>query len=59
MVDIKELKRIEKLLRENDVYVESSIEGKGCHLGKFKGFSLDADDSVIIETDIDALSCTK
>lgn len=58
MIDMKELERIEKLLRENDVYIMSSIEGKGHHIGRFKGFALDANDSLIIETDIDSLSCT-
>lgn len=58
MIDMKEMERIEKLLRENDVYIMSSIGGKGHHIGRFKGFRLDANDSLIIETDIDGMSCT-
>lgn len=54
----EEMKKVELWLKANNVYVMSSIEGKGHHLGRFKGFSLDADDNLIIDVDIDSLSCT-
>ena len=57
-MEYEEIKRLEKLLKENDVYIIASIEGKGHHIGRFKGFSLDADDGLIIDVDIDKESFT-
>lgn len=54
----EEMKKVEEWLKTNDAYVMSSIEGKGHHIGRFKRFGLDADDNLIIEVDIDSLSCT-
>ena len=53
-----ELNKIKEKLEEQNVYVIASIEGKGCHIGRFKGFSLDANKQLIIEVDIDEKSCT-
>ena len=52
------MKKIEEWLNKNNVYVAASIDNKGVHIGRFKGLSLDADDDLIIEVDIDSLSCT-
>lgn len=58
-VDYEEMKQIENKLKENKAYVISSIDEKGHHVGRFKGFSLDANGDLIIEIDIDAISSTK
>lgn len=55
---ITEMKEIESKLKELNVYVISSVEGKGSHIGRFKGFSEDANGNLVIEVDIDMLSCT-
>ena len=47
-----------QISKEHNVYIISSVEGKGNHVGRFKGFSVDADGDLIIEADIDGLSCT-
>jgi hypothetical protein len=47
-----------EIVQSSTLY-HQQIEGKGHHIGRFKGFALDANDSLIIETDIDSLSCTK
>ena len=56
--DYKKLKEIEEYLKEHNVYISSSIENNGTHIGRFKGITLDADGFPIIECDIDAMSCT-
>lgn len=56
--DYKKLKEIEEFLKEHNVYIASSIEGKGLHIGRFKEIALDADGFPIIECDIDEASCT-
>lgn len=58
MMTIAEMNEIEAKLKEHNVYIISSVEGKGNHVGRFKGFSVDADGDLIIEADIDGLSCT-
>ena len=55
----KELRELEKSLKDNGAYVASSIEGKGTHIGRFIGLSLDANGEVIILCDIDKKSVTK
>ena len=57
-MSIDELNKIEDKLREQNVYIMSSVDGKGVHIGRFKGFSRNANDDLIIEADIDAVSCT-
>ena len=56
--DYQKLKEIEEFLKEHNVYIASSIEGKGLHIGRFKEIALDADGFPIIECDIDEVSCT-
>lgn len=57
-------KTIQELIKNNtynknqEVYIIASIEGKGNHIGRIKNISLDADDDVIIEVDIDEKSVT-
>ena len=48
----------EKMLKADNIYIISSIDDKGTHVGRFKRCSLDADGNLIIETDIDSVSCT-
>ena len=57
-ISITDIDKIESMLREHNVYIISSIGGKGNHVGRLKGFSLDADGNLIIETDIDKKSST-
>lgn len=57
-------KTIQELIKNNtynknqEVYIIASIEGKGNHIGRIKNISLDADDDVVIEVDIDEKSVT-
>lgn len=57
-------KTIQELIKNNtynknqEVYIIASIEGKGNHIGRIKNISLDTDDDVIIEVDIDEKSVT-
>ena len=51
-------KELEQKLKEYDVYILSSIGGKGHHVGRFKGISVDANGDLIIDTDIDKYSIT-
>lgn len=48
----------EKMLESDNIYIVSSIDNKGTHVGRFKRCSLDADGNLIIEIDIDGVSCT-
>ena len=52
-------KEIEKELKEHDVYIISSVGGKGHHIGRFKTISVDANGDLIIESDIDEVSITR
>lgn len=55
----KDLQMIEAILRKYNVYIISSVDGKGNHVGRLKGFSVDADGDLVIDADIDELSCTE
>ena len=57
-MSIQEFRNIEDKLRKQNVYIIASVDGKGVHIGRFKGFSRDANDDLIIEADIDSVSCT-
>lgn len=45
--------------KNQEVYIIASIEGKGNHIGRIKNISLDVNDDVIIEVDIDEKSVTE
>lgn len=49
---------IENILNEHKTYIISSVEGKGVHIGRFHGLSLDADGDWVIDADLDEKSCT-
>lgn len=49
---------IDKILKEHDVYIVSSVKGQGHFLGRLKGISLDAENGIVLDTDIDALDCS-
>lgn len=55
----KVAKELEQKLKEYDVYILSSVGGKGHHVGRFKGISVDANGDLIIDADIDEYSITK
>lgn len=57
-MNIEEIKKIDEWLCKNNVYIASSIDGKGVHIGRFIGLTLDVDGDLVIYTDIDSLSCT-
>lgn len=57
--DYKKLRELELFLLEHNVYILSSIEGKGIHVGRFKQISLDADGNPVIECDIDKESSVR
>ena len=54
-----ELRKFEEELKKYNTYIASSIEGKGTHIGRFRGLSLDANGDIIILCDIDKDSVTK
>jgi len=56
---IAEMREIENKLREKNIYIVASVEGKGNYVGRFNGFGCDADGDLIIWTDIDEVSCTR
>lgn len=49
---------VEKILNEHKTYIVSSVDGKGVHIGRLQGMSLDADGDWVIEVDLDGKSCT-
>ena len=53
------LAKLRSIIDNRNVYVMSTIDGCGCHIGKITGFSLDANDGIVIETDIDGVSTTR
>lgn len=54
-----EAKEIETMLRKHNAYIISSVDGKGAHVGRLKGVTVDADGNLVIESDIDNVSCTR
>lgn len=57
-MSIEKLNTIADTLRKQNAYIISSIDGEGVYIGRFKGFSCDADGDLVIEADIDGISCT-
>lgn len=53
-----ERERIEAILKKHGTYLLSTIGGKGCHVGCYKGIALDADANWIIEADVESMSGT-
>lgn len=53
------LSKLRSIISNRDVYIMSTVDGKGCHIGKITGVSLDANDGIVIETDIESVSATK
>lgn len=53
------LAQLRSIIDNCEVYIMSTIDGKGCHIGKITGVSLDANDGIVIETDIESVSVTK
>lgn len=51
-------RHIKSLLTDSGAYIMSSIEGKGCHIGRIKDVGLDSDGNMVIDIDIDRVSCT-
>lgn len=56
--DMRKLKEVKEFLNKHNVYIASSIEEKGTHIGRFKDIMLDADGYPVIICDIDKESCT-
>lgn len=53
-----ERERIEAILKKHGTYILSTIDGQGCHVGCYKGISLDADANWIIEAEVESMSET-
>ena len=53
------LAKLRSIIDNRNVYIMSTIDGCGCHIGKITGVSLDANDGIVVETDIDGVSATK
>ena len=53
------LAKLRSIIDNRNVYIMSKIDGKGCHIGKITGVSLDAFDGIVIETDIESVSATR
>lgn len=45
--------------KNSEVYIISSIDGKGIHIGKITGFARDSGDGIVLETDIEEESVTE
>ena len=58
-VNIEEMEKIKDVLRKHNTYIISEIDGQGIHMGEIKNIALDANDSWIIETDIESISVTE
>lgn len=55
---MQELQKNNTYNEKQDVYIIASIDGKENHIGRIKNISLDADNDVVIEVDIDKESVT-
>lgn len=55
---MENLMKLKLILDKCDPYVFSTIDGKGCHIGKITEVGLDANDGIIIKTDICSKSST-
>lgn len=53
-----ERERIEAILKKHGTYILSTIDGRGCHVGCYKGIALDADADWIIEAEVESMSET-
>lgn len=53
------LAKLRSIMNNREVYIMSTIDGEGCHIGKITGISLDANDGIVIETNIDSISATE
>lgn len=53
------MEEILSTLQENHAYVIASVNGVGNYVGRIKGITYDANNTPIIEVDIDSVSCTK
>lgn len=58
-IKISNLLNSDTYINNREVYIMSTIDGKGCHIGRITGVSLDANDGIVIETDIDSVSATE
>ena len=47
-----------KIIKDTNMYVCASIDGKGVHIGRIKDIGYDADGTPVLEIDIDKLSVT-
>lgn len=45
--------------KSQEIYIISEIDGKGTHIGKILDIGLDADENIVINTDIESVSETK
>lgn len=55
----KNLSEIEQYLKQHGCYVLSSVEGKGTHVGRLNKISLDANDDIVLDIDIDDIPTAK
>ena len=55
-VNVKEIEKVEGVLKKHNAYIISKIDGKGVHMGEIKQIALDANDAWIVETDIESIS---
>lgn len=55
----RDVSDIKDVLDKQNAYVVATVEGDGCHIGRLKGISLDANGDLVIEVDISSISCTK
>lgn len=55
---IEKIKQHIKNYGDRDIYLLSKVDGDGTHVGRIVEVSADAEDNIILETDIDAESVT-
>lgn len=56
--DDLEFDGVDEILKKHRAFVMARIDGHGCHIGTYKGISLEADGDWIINVDVEGVSVT-
>lgn len=55
---VEEAEEHDEILKKHRAFVMARIDGHGCHIGTYKGLSLEADGDWIINVDVEGVSVT-
>lgn len=58
-INVEEIEKVKDVFKKHNTYIISEIDGHGVHMGEIKNIALDANDSWIIEADIESVSVTE